>query len=283
MNALRFGGRTYLVRRPLVAFLSGAAVAVLGGLIGLGGAEFRLPILIMAFAIYAHRAVRINLLISLATLATAACVRLRYLETTDVLAFMPEMAAVATGGVASAWVGAGALSRIPREKFLVVIALMLAVMSLVLIADSVLGTSAAAAIQGGALVRVPVALVAGLAVGAVSSVLGVAGGEFIIPSLIFLFGADIKTAGTASVIIGIPIVIAGIVRHIKAGRFRSQSMLVHLVLPMSLGSVAGALLGGYLTVGVPVAELRIALAAILLWSAIKLWRHPNTAKPKSAL
>ncbi|MBX9605769.1 MAG: hypothetical protein K2Y51_06070, partial [Gammaproteobacteria bacterium] len=68
-----------------------------------------------------------------------------------------------------------------------------------------------------------------------------------------------------------------------AGRFRSQSMLVHLVLPMSLGSVAGALVGGYLTVSVPVAELRIALAAVLLWSAIKLWRHPNAAKPKSAL
>jgi hypothetical protein len=41
-------------------------------LIGLGGAEYRLPILIGMFALYPHRAVRTNLLISLATLAMSA-------------------------------------------------------------------------------------------------------------------------------------------------------------------------------------------------------------------
>ena len=68
--------RLYPIRRPLAAVLAGAAVAILGGLIGLGGAEFRLPILITVFALYAHRAVRINLLISLATLAMSAVARL---------------------------------------------------------------------------------------------------------------------------------------------------------------------------------------------------------------
>src|SRR6185312_3328608 len=59
------------VALPLAAFAGGAAVAFLGGLIGLGSGEFRLPLLIAVFALYPHRAVRINLLISLATLATA--------------------------------------------------------------------------------------------------------------------------------------------------------------------------------------------------------------------
>ena len=36
----------------------------------------------------------------------------------------------------------------------------------------------------------------GLVVGVVSSMLGVAGGELLIPSLVFIFGADIKIAGT---------------------------------------------------------------------------------------
>jgi hypothetical protein len=40
-------------------------VALLGDLIGLGGAEFRLPLLIAVVALYPHRAIRINLLISL--------------------------------------------------------------------------------------------------------------------------------------------------------------------------------------------------------------------------
>ena len=38
----------------------------------LGGAEFRLPLLIAVFTLYPHRAVRINLLISLVTLAMSA-------------------------------------------------------------------------------------------------------------------------------------------------------------------------------------------------------------------
>jgi uncharacterized protein len=58
--------RLYPIRRPLAAALAGAAVAILGGLIGLGGAEFRLPVLISVFALFPHRAVRTNLLISLA-------------------------------------------------------------------------------------------------------------------------------------------------------------------------------------------------------------------------
>jgi uncharacterized protein len=45
--------------------------------------------------------------------------------------------------------------------------------------------------------RGAVAVVAGLFVGTMTSLLGVAGGEFLIPILIFIFGADIRTAGTA--------------------------------------------------------------------------------------
>jgi hypothetical protein len=39
------------IRRPLAVASAGMAVAILGGLIGLGGAEFRLPILITIFAL----------------------------------------------------------------------------------------------------------------------------------------------------------------------------------------------------------------------------------------
>jgi uncharacterized protein len=102
-------------------------------------------------------------------------------------------------------------------------------------------------------------------------VLGVAGGEFIILILIFVFGADIKTAGTASVLISIPIVVAGLARHLFTGHFRSRSMLGSLVLSMSIGSIFGAVMGSYISAWTPSDALRVVLAVILLGSAFKLW------------
>jgi uncharacterized membrane protein YfcA len=96
-------------------------------------------------------------------------------------------------------------------------------------------------------------------------------GEFIIPILVFVFGAVIRTAGTASVLISIPVVLTGVTRHWLTGHYRSQSMLAYLVLPMSIGSLAGALAGGYLAVWTPTHALRLVLAAILAVSEIKLW------------
>ena len=137
-------------------------------------------------------------------------------------------------------------------------------------------TPSPAAVAGGIFASALMVIgAAGVAVGAVSSLLGVAGGELIIPILIFLFGADIKTAGTASVIISIPIVVAGIARHILTGHFRSRSMLGFLVLPMSIGSIFGALIGGYAAAWVPSETLRVVLAVILLGSALKLWRKAD--------
>jgi uncharacterized protein len=271
MNAAAAGIRVYPVRRPVVAVLSGAAIALLAGLIGLGGAEFRLPILIMVFALYPNRAVRINLLISLATLAAASVIRLRLLPETQIIQFLPEIMAMSLAGVMAAWIGADVLSRIPKHRILPVLAALLAVIAALLVVEAILHGRAGMSLVPG-VVRTSLALVLGLMVGAISSLLGVAGGEFIIPSLVLVFGADITTAGTASVLISLPIVLAGVARHFLAGKFRSRSMLLYLVLPMTLGSVIGAAAGGRALAWVSQDALRIALAAILAASAWKLWR-----------
>ena len=263
--------RLYPIRRPLAAACAGAAVAVLGGLIGLGGAEFRLPILIAAFALYAHRAIRINLLISLATLAMSAAARLGFVHTTNVGAYSWEIAGMLAGGIVAAWFGAGYLKHIPKTRIMGVIAVLLLGTAALLAVETMISGSAWTLFAPDSSWRIPAAVVAGLLVGAISSLLGVAGGEFIIPILIFVFGADIRTAGTASVLISIPVVLTGVTRHWLTGHYRSQSMLAYLVLPMCIGSLAGATIGGYLAGWVPTDALRLVLAAILAVSAIKLW------------
>jgi uncharacterized membrane protein YfcA len=280
MTAMLHDVRFYPVRKPLAAFLAGAAVALLAGLIGLGGAEFRLPLLIMIFAVYAHRAVRINLLISLATLATAAVVRVQLIPETRFTEFLPEIIAMSLAGVLAAWVGAGVLERIPRGQLLPVIAMLLTLIAGLLIAEVFLHDAEGLALQAGPL-RAVLAMGMGLVIGAVSSLLGVAGGEFIIPALVLVFGADIRTAGTASVLISIPIVLAGVSRHFLGGKYRSRSMLGYLVVPMSLGSILGAFAGGYISTAVSQEALRLVLAMILLASSLKFWTTREELRPKS--
>ncbi|MFZ0848762.1 MAG: sulfite exporter TauE/SafE family protein [Hyphomicrobiaceae bacterium] len=270
--------RLYPIRRPLAAFTAGAAVALLGGLIGLGGAEFRLPLLIGVFALFAHRAVRINLLVSLATLAMSAVARLGFLGSTNTNVYTVEISCLLVGGVIAAWIGAGLLARIPKANIMSVIAALLLATAGLLAAEAMWSGADWSALAPGSPIRPVAALVAGLLVGAISSLLGVAGGEFLIPILIFIFGADIRTAGTASVLISIPIVLAGVARHWLTGHYRSQTMLTYLVLPMAIGSMIGAVAGGYLAAWAPTDALRLLLAAILAASAIKLWS--NTAPIK---
>jgi uncharacterized protein len=264
------GERLYLVRRPIAAFCAGAAVAILGGMIGLGGAEFRLPLLIAIFEIYPQRAVRINLLISLATLAASAAARLSLVHATNVSSYTLEISGMLAGGIATAWIGAGILSRIPKQRIMPIIAGLLVAIAILIVVETAFAGSSRFSLPQDQALRAVAAVFAGTIVGAVSSLLGVAGGELIIPILIFVFGAGIRTAGTASVLISIPVVVTGVVRHISTGHFRSRSMLGYLVLPMSVGSVLGAIVGGYLAAWSPTTLLRLIFAAILAASAIKL-------------
>jgi uncharacterized membrane protein YfcA len=270
--------RLYPIRRPYAAASAGAAVAILGGLIGLGGAEFRLPLLIAIFAVFPHRAIRTNLLISLATLAMAAVVRLSVLDATNVADYRLEILGMLAGGIVAAWIGAGVLARIPQERIIGVIAILLLVTAALLAGETLLHDASWSALPRGSALRLPAAILAGLLVGAISSLLGVAGGEFIIPILMYIFGADIRTAGTASVLISIPVVLTGVGRHWVTGHYRSPSMFQNLILPMVLGSFVGAVIGGYLASWAPTDALRIVLAAVLGISAIKLWHKGHISK-----
>ncbi|MBF6428630.1 sulfite exporter TauE/SafE family protein, partial [Nocardia cyriacigeorgica] len=59
-----------------MAVASGAVIGVLGGMIGLGGAEFRLPLLIGLFGFVALQAVILNKAMSLIVVLTALPTRL---------------------------------------------------------------------------------------------------------------------------------------------------------------------------------------------------------------
>lgn len=266
---------------PLPALLWGAAIGALGGLIGLGGAEFRLPVLLGLFALAAHAAVRLNLLMSLATLAASAAGRFGFAAFPALSAHWPEILALTLAAMAAAWFGAGLLARLDAARLTRIIAVLLAAIGALLLLEAAAGEALHLGAEPGGWWRAPVGAVAGLGIGLVSSLLGVAGGELIIPTLIFGFGLDIRSAGTASLIISLPAVLVGVVRHARAGGYRERAVLLGIGLPMAAGSVAGALAGAALLPFVPAPALKLILGVILLASSAKLWRK-GAAKAAAA-
>ena len=94
-----------LRRSPTLAALYGAPIGLLGGLIGLGGAEFRLPVLAGVFGYKARRAVALNLAISLITVVSALLIRAGTLSLAPIAAILPVVVAMIAGAVSAAFVG----------------------------------------------------------------------------------------------------------------------------------------------------------------------------------
>lgn len=164
----------------------------------------------------ARSAVPLNLLTSLVTLAFALAIRSRSVSLAGVVPHMPEMVGLLAGGIASAFYGARLVSRLSDANLVRIIAGLLAMIGLLMVGEAFLSMQTgdllpanfAAHFAGGALI--------GIVVGLVSSLLGVAGGELLIPALILVFGSDIKTAGSASILISLGVVLVGLWRHWRA-------------------------------------------------------------------
>ena len=119
-SSVAFAAAPALVGWRTVTIALGCALLIggIGGLIGLGGGEFRLPLLVVLIGFTARAAVPINQILSLVTLATALVVRWHTGSLVGVDAFAPAVIALGLGGVTAAWfaapdVAAGAWLRLP--------------------------------------------------------------------------------------------------------------------------------------------------------------------------
>jgi uncharacterized protein len=257
-------------RSAPATFGGGAVIGALGGLIGLGGAEFRLPLLIGAFRFAALEAIILNKAMSLVVVASALPFRAGTVPFDTVAAHWPVIIILLAGSLLGAWVGAGWATRLKSQSLYRVIAVLLVVIAAVLLLGH--DTQSAGAMLTG-IAQAVAGVVAGFVIGVVASLLGVAGGELLIPTLVLLFGADIKLAGSLSLAVSLPTMIVGFTRYSRDRSFAVLGRNVGFVLVMAAGSIAGSFIGGQLLGLVPAAVLLPPLAAILLVSAVKVWRH----------
>jgi uncharacterized membrane protein YfcA len=257
-------------RSSPAAFGGGAIIGALGGLIGLGGAEFRLPLLIGAFRFGALQAVILNKAMSLVVVASALPFRAAVVPFSNVAANWPIIANLLAGSLLGAWFGAGWATRLASQTLYRVIAVLLLGIAIVLVLGH--NTAASGAMLTGA-PQMVVGIAAGFVIGIVAALLGVAGGELLIPTLVLLFGADIKLAGSLSLAVSMPTMLVGFARYSRDRSFLVLGENRRFVLVMAAGSILGSFIGGRLLGLVPNAVLLPLLAVILVLSALKVWKH----------
>jgi uncharacterized membrane protein YfcA len=258
-------------RSGVAAFLVGGGVGLLGGLVGLGGAEFRLPFLIGLFNFAALEAVILNKAASLVVVASALPFRATTVPFSDVAASWPIILNLLAGSLLGAWLGAGWATRLKSEALYKVIATLLLLIAVVLVFGHSPDAVVHSLLKGSALMVA--GIVAGFVIGVVASLLGVAGGELLIPTLVLLFGADVKLAGSLSLAVSLPTMLVGFTRYSRDQSFSVLGRNRTFLLMMAAGSIVGTFVGGRLLGIVPEQILLPLLAAILVISAYKVWRH----------
>lgn len=256
--------------RILAVFSAGAIIGALGGLIGLGGAEFRLPLLIGMFGFGALQAVILNKAMSLIVVASALPFRMAAVPFGAVSAHWTIVMNLLAGSLVGAWVGAGWATRLASGTLYRVLAVLLALIAIVLVFGHDAASSGALLIG---LAQAVAGVVAGFGIGIVAALMGVAGGELLIPTLVLLFGADIKLAGSLSLAVSLPTMLVSFARYSRDRSFVVLSENRMFILVMAIGSIVGAFVGAQLLGVIPSGVLLPTLAAILLISSVKVWRH----------
>ena len=265
--------------RHALAVASGGLIGLLGGLIGLGGAEFRLPVLVGVFRLPTLQAIILNKAMSLGVVACALLFRMKAVPVEQLLTHGDVVVNLLLGSLAGAWLGAGQILRMSRmwlDRLVLSLLLGLAVLMLL---EGFFGLAGAGNPFADHLVlRWGLGVVAGFVIGVVAAVLGVAGGELLIPTIVLLYGLDIKTAGSLSLAVSLPTMIVGFARYSSSDAFRVLKDEHRLAGYMLAGSLAGAALGASLLGMVQSRWLSTGLGAILLISALKTFQHSSRKK-----
>lgn len=171
------------------AFAAGAGGGLIGGMIGLGGAEFRLPLLIGVFGFAALQAVILNKTMSLIVVITALPARFLAIPYDTVAPYWYVAVNLLAGSLVGAWVGATWVTRMRSVTLDRVLALLL-----ILIAAALVWTHFHQVD--------PLAL--------------------LIPTIVLLFAVDIKVAGSLSLAVSLPIMLVAFTRY---GRDNSFTVL----------------------------------------------------------
>jgi uncharacterized membrane protein YfcA len=254
----------------LIALFFGFLMGIAAGLIGVGGGEFRIPILLYVLGLPVITAIAVNLLVGLLTVITSF---LRRFQLGLLNEHVTNVALVMSlGSIVGGYFGALLTGKIPEKPLKKVLSIFLVVIGLKIGLEPFIHMPVLFRFTLSFTEEVVLATSVGIFIGFISGLLGVAGGEFRIPALIYLFGLDIIVAGTTSLLVSIPTVSMGFTKHRQMRHINKDATIIAVM--MGASSVLGALIGASYAGIVDKDILKVLLGTILILATVRMVTKP---------
>ena len=208
------------------------------GFIGVGGGEFRIPVLVEFLQLPLKLAGGVNLVVGLFTVTLGVFRRWGQVPLPrDDLMLVGIMSVVSLFGAS---LGVGGRERMPIRPLKIVVCGYLLIVGLWMLYES-FAHGEHVLLEPTGIARWSLAGVFAFAIAVVSGLLGVAGGEMRIPVPLYMFGVPIVEAGTLSLAVSIPTVAAGVFIDRRLGG--TPNSVIRLGVVMGIASAFGVLVG----------------------------------------
>jgi len=252
--------------RTGIAALAGVVTGAAAGFIGVGGGEFRIPVLVEWVRLPLAAAGAVNLLVGLFTVGLSVYRRGGLqAQTSEDLALVAVMSVASLVGAS---IGAYVRDKLPRRPLKVVVCVYLGIVGVWMLYEAAIHREHVLFEPAG-MIRLILAAVVALPIATVSGVLGVAGGEMRIPALLYLFGMPVTLAGTLSLIVSLPTLVAGVLTDRRLGALPNAVLAIGVV--MGLASAVGVLFGAALIPYANRETIKGVLGAILVLAAAHMF------------
>ena len=258
-------------RDDLIAGIAALPIGVVAGVTGVGGGEYRAPVLLSLLRNVRYT-IAGNLLAGVLVGISTALLRSAFVQPLDTMLLAATMV---VGSLPGAYGGAILARRTPSKWLKGLLAGILAITALrLLLFESP---------RPGPFVFGPeqtlLGLGVGLGLGLISGLLGVAGGEYRIPALILIFGLPSIVAGTISSLVSLPQQLVGFWKHRQMGQATRKTLRLAVI--MGVVGIAGVGLGVALLQRTTNATVTKILASLMLLAAAQIaWeiRSPDVAE-----
>jgi uncharacterized membrane protein YfcA len=244
-------------RPPLIR--AGGLAGLMSGLIGVGGGVVMVPAMTSARVGLSQRVATGTSLAAIVPIAVAGALTYSGARQVDGLAAV----CVIPGSIVGAILGARLTRHIPDRILAITFALVSAAVAVRLLIPAGL-SSGGQPVSATALHVIELAGI-GVIVGILSGLLGIGGGLLTVPILTLGYGVSQQLAQGTSLAAIVPTGLSGAVTHQRMGHLHRGAAVV-----LGLCGIVGAVAGGLLATHLPETVLRVAFAAYLGITAVRI-------------